>query len=325
MNILRPGILKPLRNGIPYFWKDWLRKRTLRTISIEQMEVYTPMTTHPEIDYSKVESLKETFKLKGIDLDKYLNSDHFKFKQGREKRSLQILTNAMKLTNPLTKPLISIDCEAFETSSKKLTEIGIAILDPQIMTPGSIVPQIQTIHLVILENLRLHNHKQVEGNKLKFIGGTSYVLTKKQAKYVVGQIMEKYITSRDGVLIGHNIKSDTKYSKQTGIKLDETIHRIDTWELIKLSRDSGNSLWAVLKQLEIPHAHLHNAANDAYYCLIAAISLCDPIIRLNKDLDFYLPAPPPLTEKYRPRNDEAKFILVKDEQKFLNDILSTRG
>ncbi|KAG7664389.1 uncharacterized protein J8A68_002062 [[Candida] subhashii] len=288
------------------------------------MEVYTPMI-HPELDYSKVKSLKETFKLKGIDIDQYLESDHFKFKQGGEKRALQILTSAMKLTNPLTKPLISIDCEASEDNTKKLTEIGIAILDPQISTPGSIVPQIKTIHLVILENLQLHNYKYVQGNKLKFMGGTSYVLTKKQAENILGQIMEKYITTRDGVLIGHDVKQDIKYLKKAGIQVSQTIHRIDTMALIKLSRDSGHSLWAVLKQLDIPHANLHNAANDAYYSLIAAISLCDPIVRLNKDLDFYLPTSSSLSKKYQPRNDEAKFILVDDEQKFIDDVLSNKG
>ncbi|PYD23700.1 hypothetical protein DND58_29880 [Pseudomonas syringae pv. pisi] len=40
--------------------------------------------------------------------------------------------------------------------------------------------------------------------------------------------------------------------------------------------------------LGIPHANLHNAANDAYYTLLASFALCDPVQRQQLNLDCFM-------------------------------------
>ncbi|EGW30221.1 uncharacterized protein SPAPADRAFT_63840 [Spathaspora passalidarum NRRL Y-27907] len=234
----------------------------------------------PEADLLKSRLLEG----KPLSLDTYLQSDHFNFGE-KQVSSLQLLEEYMKLVWSKDKPLVSIDCEAYEHAPKKITEIGVSILDP---TKYSLSPQIQTIHIVIKEHLSLRNGKYVADNKNKFMGGISHVLSIKEANKMMQLLSQKYLVDKKGILVGHHVGSDIGFLKSLKISLPEDIDQIDTLKLHKISRNKGGSLHMILKALGIPYAHLHNAGNDAYYTLLVALAYCDPVVRLDKNLDVLL-------------------------------------
>ncbi|KAG2730718.1 hypothetical protein G9P44_006295 [Scheffersomyces stipitis] len=220
-------------------------------------------------------------------MNEYLESSHFRFQQEKQSISLNKLKEAMQLVYPQEHPLVSIDVEAYERSLGKVTEIGVVIYDPQV-SPGSAVPLLKPYHIIIQENLKLVNGRYVPDKKDRFMGGTSHVLRKKDAEMFVSAVIEKYINSRNGVLVGHHIEGDVKWLRSIGVNIKNDTAVVDTFRLFTISRSSGGTLRGVLREINVPHGNLHNAANDAYYTLIAAMTYCDPHHRLEKNLDQFV-------------------------------------
>lgn len=240
-----------------------------------------------------------------LSLEDYFASSHFMFKVGLEKLSMDSLKLALSLFHPRNKPFVAIDCEAYEHGHHNITEIGIAILKPQSTT----VPQIDATHIIIKEHLHKRNSKYVPDNKDQFLHGTSYIVKEKDAIGILREVLDKYIVNQNGVLVGHSISSEIKYFKSLGIELPLTIQLLDTLKLHKIGRSNGGSLGGCLKLLGLPCSYLHNAGNDAYYTLLVLLSYCDPIVRIQKNLDIYSTSE--FTGKY-PHDSKIAFVEVDD-------------
>ncbi|CAI5760398.1 unnamed protein product [Candida verbasci] len=219
-----------------------------------------------------------------ITIEEYFNSNHFKFKNETDiTAKLNYLKQSIHLLNS-NKPLICIDCEAFEKNQKYITEIGISILNQ--IQKTTIVPQIKTYHIIIEDHLKKRNKLYVPDYKYNFLNGKSIIMSETNTKEFLKKFLEKYLINQHGVLIGHNLSSEVKFFKKLGVELNSN-KSIDTLILHQLSRSNGGSLWAILRSLNIPYSFLHNAGNDAYYTMLIALNLLDPIIRINYDLDIY--------------------------------------
>lgn len=221
------------------------------------------------------------------DLDDYFSTTEFQFVKENHEASLKHWMSQVYLREI---PLVAIDVEAWERNLKKVTEIGVAIYDPT-SQDNSIIPQIKVVHLIVKENKQMYNGKFVRDNKHNFMGGTSYVISLKEAAVFLDQLFEAYIVKRNGTIVGHHIEGDIKWLRQMKVTLKESTPTVDTGKIFQLSKSSGGTLKGLLKLVDIPHAFLHNAANDAYYTLLAAFAYCDPKVRATHDLDTFEQVP----------------------------------
>ncbi|KAK6201658.1 uncharacterized protein RJT21DRAFT_114272 [Scheffersomyces amazonensis] len=265
----------------------------------------TTTKTPPINSYKKSNSDSHTNREQ--ELQDYLGSKEFTF--DNEEKSMKILKKAMEIVYLNNRPLVSIDVEAYERSQKKITEIGVVIYDPE-QSKNSIFPVIKSFHIIVKEHHRFFNKTFVPDNKHRFMGGISYVLSLKDCKLFIEGVIEKYINEENGAFVGHHIVSDLKWLRSLGIKFDQNIDIVDTGQIYTISRSSGN-LREILRSLGIPHALLHNAANDAYYTLLAAMALCDPNIRIRDNLDFHKPSPK-LSNEDKKRNKFSDNAIVDD-------------
>lgn len=242
-------------------------------------------------------------------LDEYFNKEDFSFAEGREEQTIQRLRKYMETVYLKERPLVAVDVEAWEKNLKKVTEIGISVYDPRLQS-DSPFPLIKTFHLIVKENLQFNNGKYVPDNKKKFMGGTSRVLSFKESKEFVQLIVEQYINVSGGALVGHQIDGDIKWLKSIGVSLSDALECVDTLKIHSFSRATGGTLRGILRTVGIPHANLHNAANDAYYTLLAALAYCDPAFRTHYNLDIYCGETSKLTpaeKKHSKFLDLAKF------------------
>ncbi|KAI3405154.2 hypothetical protein KGF56_002110 [Candida oxycetoniae] len=261
-----------------------------------------------------LEAMRESAINGTITAEAYLKSNHFAFQENSRAKAMAMIGEAISLVSPRTKPMISIDCESHEISQSKITEVGISILKAS--TFNTMLPMIKPMHIIIKENIKRTNHKFVPNNKNYFSNGVSYLMTKKTAAKFIKLLLDKYLFDLEGIFVGHAIEQDIKYLEKLGVKLSEPFHRIDTFKLHRLSRSKGGSLASCLKSMDIPHAYLHNAGNDAYYTLLLALAYCDPATRILKNLDQY-------TEvvgngkKKKIINDKSDLVVVDDVEELL--------
>lgn len=221
--------------------------------------------------------------------------------------------------------MVSIDVEAFERNQLKVTEIGIAVYDPENQWLLSI-PQVKTLHILTKENLHLHNGSFVADRKYFFNGGKSYTLSTPDLRMLVEQILNHYLDTRSGILVGHDVGGDVRWLKRLGIKIPENIQSFDTFKVYLLTTKKNGSLKKILRRLNIPHANLHNAANDAYYTLLAALSLSDPNQRVYYNLDTYEDidlTPMSKSEKRKAKFSEEAEVIRDAEALSLIDFISS--
>lgn len=220
-------------------------------------------------------------------LDGYFANTKFHFSNPNHVRSLR---HWMELVYLRKRPLVAIDIEAWEQDSDEITEIGLAIYDPR-GQETSLVPRIRTCHILIEENLELTNGRYVPNNKFRFNGGRLYEMSADQSKQFLDEILAHYFGGHHGVLVGHNVKGDLQWLAHHGVAEVDHIATVDTEKLHHILRQGGGSLRGLLRTVNIPHLNLHNAANDAYYTLLAAMSYCDPEQRRIFGLDVYQQTP----------------------------------
>ncbi|RCK65405.1 hypothetical protein Cantr_01348 [Candida viswanathii] len=261
-----------------------------------------------------LQKLKDEIKLgKQITVQEYLKSSHFAFHEEKHESSFRLLKDKIELINS-GRPLIAMDCEAYEREHLTVTEIGIAVVEQH----GNLVPDIKTYHIVVGEHIDKRNSKYVPDKKDNFMGGTSLVVNEEDSRKFLQGLFQKYIEERDGVLVCHQVSSELKYFRKIGLKFRSDIKTLDTMTLLQISRLSGHALWATLRLLGIPHAYLHNAGNDAYFTLLAALALCDPVTRINKDLDVY--GASQYKGKPKSHKDEAEYVVVEDVNELLENL-----
>lgn len=234
-------------------------------------------------------------------LSSYFNTTTFAFANESHTASLR---KWMELVYLRKHPIVAIDVEAWERSNKKLTEIGIAVYDPA-HQHHLIMPRIRTLHIVVKEHKKMVNSRFVPNNKFLFNGGTSYEMTQKELRVLLNKILTHYMVKTPGVLVGHSLGGDISWLNSIGVKLQNP-ETVDTQKLYQLSRPRGGTLRGALRLVEIPHSNLHNAANDAYYTLLAALAYTDPAQRTAFGLDTFVEDLPPQDPKQRSLEKAAK-------------------
>ncbi|QPG74057.1 hypothetical protein FOA43_001378 [Brettanomyces nanus] len=175
--------------------------------------------------------------------------------------------------------LISIDIEEWERARNLLTEIGIAMYNPQYQR-FSLFPHIVTEHLVIKEHLDKHNGRYVPDAKDKNLTGESTILSMSQARATVHELFDKL--GKDTVIVGHGVSGDLSILDSLGIHIPADLKIIDTqslWYSISGNKNAKSSLGYILDRFGIPTAFLHNGANDAYYTLVVCLMMASPDFR----------------------------------------------
>ena len=76
-------------------------------------------------------------------------------------------------------------------------------------------------------------------------------------------------------LVGHNVDSDVKFLKKAYNFSFNNMPYVDTQNIFKFHSLTmhNSSLTKVLDHLNISSMNLHNAANDAYYTLLAFVKM----------------------------------------------------
>ncbi|KAG8665655.1 hypothetical protein FPOAC2_10733 [Fusarium poae] len=180
---------------------------------------------------------------------------------------------------------ICVDVEAIERRPNPISEVGISILDTRDIKgvhPKDVGrgwwPMVKTHHLRVREYAGLRNYQFVKGCPDKFDFGKSIFPQKAKLQETIMSIFNPYLSSREIIVVGHDVRQDITYFNEIGIDLRALAgmrEPVDTQDLHQAwcSSPNGRGLVTVLDDLDIPNKHLHNAGNDAHYTLCAMIGI----------------------------------------------------
>ncbi|GME97467.1 unnamed protein product [Ambrosiozyma monospora] len=189
--------------------------------------------------------------------------------------------------------VISFDIEAYEFDNRYITEVALSIYDPSNQSMSSL-PYIKQVHIIVNEFTEKVNHKFLPDNKNNFLGGRSLVMNALECTKFLQQLINYYyyelpslVPNLDGcIFVGHGPSGDLKWFSIMGVKLPTGAQLLDTQKFWHLSHGKyGCSLSRILRYMDMPHSHMHNAGNDCYYTLLLALQLADPQVRMIKRLD----------------------------------------
>ncbi|KAF3985323.1 hypothetical protein FT663_05116 [Candidozyma haemuli var. vulneris] len=194
--------------------------------------------------------------------------------------------DASKVCNT-EKPLICIDVEAHERDHSKITEVGVAIYTPA-ESRGSIVPYIRSVHMIIAENQHLRNKSYVPDHMYNYNGGKSLLMTLDEAAEAIQRSINQLSGDDIGqgiCIVGHGMEHDLEWLDQMGVEIG-IADKFDTQDFLHLTHQGRySSLEFALRLVRQPYAFLHNAGNDAYYTLLLALCLGDPLYRIPAQID----------------------------------------
>ncbi|KAI1374540.1 hypothetical protein F4677DRAFT_160415 [Hypoxylon crocopeplum] len=180
---------------------------------------------------------------------------------------------------------VCVDVEAWETSSRVVTEVGLAVLDTEDtidVPPGkdghNWFPLINSYHFRIREHMNKVNHMYVQGCPDKFGFGDTEFVRLGDIGRTIGGIIGDYQSSdkRPVVMVGHDIGQDLKYLQKVGYNIWRVPYfsdEMDTksmFQRVEKSSD-GRALATICEDLGIPGRYFHNAGNDATYTLRAMV------------------------------------------------------
>jgi len=199
------------------------------------------------------------------------------------------------MQNPV---FICIDCEAYEHAQRKITEIGVAVLDSLDVAAldasqgrEAWFAKMKYAHYRPVEYASLRNQKYVRGCPDSFNFGPSTWINLKDASKILRRVFacpsrlqdagqfdvaQSQDECRNVVFVGHDAGSDSKFLEQVGFSLaaDAKIARIvDTQRVCGGSKKNQIGLRPLLLSLGIEPTNLHNAGNDAVYTLQALITM----------------------------------------------------
>ncbi|EGV65604.1 hypothetical protein PSN45_003617 [Yamadazyma tenuis] len=194
--------------------------------------------------------------------------------------------------------LFCVDVEAWERDITKVTEIGVSIFDPR-KQEDAIVPTLMNFHIRPKEHNHMKNGRYVPDNSMRFAGDVTHIMTMEDSIRFVQYLIDKYFndSSISCSLVGHDLHGDIKWLRTLGINFPENAARLDTQVIIGFSSERQMSLVNSLVALGIPYSNLHNAGNDAYYTLLLALKVSDPITRQLFGLDDSVLIQPPKTKR----------------------------
>ncbi|CAH2350323.1 hypothetical protein CLIB1423_01S07492 [[Candida] railenensis] len=259
----------------------YMKREPMNKDSVDNKIVKTTSSTTENANSNAITSL---FSAK---IDQYFTETKFRMNKDQQK----VLKSCMEKVYTRKSPLFCFDVEAWESNNNLVTEVGISIYDPR-ERELSLLPNIKSYHIIIEEHRNKRNGKFVPDNKHNFVGGTSHVLSEVEAQKFINKMIHKYFLDDPqlgSAFVGHHIGGDIKWLKTIGVQFPDECPIIDTYRIFQLSHGKyGGGLRSILRLAEIPHAYLHNAANDAYYTLLAALAWCDPSVRKARELDLYV-------------------------------------
>jgi hypothetical protein len=218
-------------------------------------------------------------------------------------RRFSQLENAMYAVNDVeNSSLITLDVKA---SNNTLKELGVAIYDAEENRSAS-APLITNHHIIVEEF-----HGVLSSNNFH---GTSHVLPLEEAKKFLAAIMMKYfpaiyeeaevqLNETSAKVVGFHVPQLLATLEKLGIALPQQegsaidIHDIYSLPFhynVKLSEQAilrfprFFQLETILNRLNLPHSHLINCGNSAYYQLLALLTMTDPYHRIKFKLDNVL-------------------------------------
>ncbi|KAL6947389.1 hypothetical protein ACO0QE_002272 [Hanseniaspora vineae] len=258
-------------------YEEQLKKYTAETSKIN--ELYPPYPCHP-------------------------NTSQFKY-----------LANCIQLMANASTICFSLDFEAYEFQQSVVTEIGISIFDPREQEPYSTERQTQNFHIIVEESLDLRNHKFISCLKDCYLHNHSCILKLNDAVNLIQILVDHYLRPKtesdftwNRAIVGHNLSGDLNWLNKLGVALPDNLKvngdlgsipsemtpgkfagdllLLDTQKLYTSNYGlKSSSLGKILRILNIPHAYLHNAGNDAYYTLQLLMKFCDIGFRKHHDMD----------------------------------------
>lgn len=183
-----------------------------------------------------------------------------KYKEYRDNKRNKIINkvNDYKSLWDNNNLFLSFDIEAFEWKQSKLLEIGISLFNKEL----NITEQ---KNIIIKEHLHLENSKFVKSDKYNTPEECDNI---EMSISEAGDILKEYINKSD-VLIGHSIKSDLKFIKETKMN-KPTIDTFDIGLLINNFQSISLEKLTLKSDIECTEYPFHNAANDAFYTLESA-------------------------------------------------------
>ncbi|KAK9448410.1 ribonuclease H-like domain-containing protein [Limtongia smithiae] len=165
------------------------------------------------------------------------------------------------------KALIAIDTEMWERSANDtITEIGIVVWDLQ-QGASHDAPFTTMRHIRVKENMHRRNGKFVADHAEEFDFGDSEILTLDECGQELRELFKSY---RDrAVFVAHGIGTDLRALRKLGSQPNESVPVIDTIEIWRHANGDNvkAKLQIVMKDLEVPTKHLHNAGNDAFFTM----------------------------------------------------------
>lgn len=182
---------------------------------------------------------------------------------------------------------MSIDIEAWEKNPSIVTEIGISIWDPRVEDGKYSIsgPTFQNHHILIDQSLPLRNTQFMPDHKYQYLLGKSKVMDIRHCQAFIQGLIDKYMVPDPNesqtlgyqrAFVGHGFASDLKWLKTLQLRISDDIPIFDTMKFFQsMYGSTGSGLGKALRLLQIPHAYMHNAGNDAYYTLRLLLHMCD--------------------------------------------------
>ena len=197
--------------------------------------------------------------------------------------------------------IVGLDAEWWEFDKKKVTELGISIIDPMKTTNRDgiwgVLDKMETFHVRIMENAHMINSRRLPGHPEKFQFGKTMFVTMSEARRLLIDMFVQANSigfARPVIFVGHAVENDIEMMKeQFNIDLDGLATVAATIDTQILPREVGIvhsdvkiGLGALLDYFKVNEPFLHNAGNDIACTMIAAfltarmrtrsLSLVDP-------------------------------------------------
>lgn len=206
---------------------------------------------------------------------------------------------------------ISIDCEAWESPPRMVTEVGVATLDTRDLKgipPGENGTGwhkcVRGRHFRVIEYKDCVNYQWVQGcpDHFQFGPSSEWVSKDSLASVLATCFTEPYSkrSSKDEefpplgwkpapasvpaeqrklILVGHDVGQDIEYLRQVGFNVTSRSTFLDTIDTVNMYRTynqdpNARSLGAILANLDLAGWYLHNAGNDAVYTIHAMLAMC---------------------------------------------------
>jgi len=174
----------------------------------------------------------------------------------------------------------AVDFESWERDHTLITEFGWSMVHWE---GGNEV--VEEGHLIVAEYKTYTNSVFVKGNRENYKWGQSEIVTKKQFKEKIQNLLTRLRQNSHGFLVFHDSSQDIKdlkslqvdlsglsYTLPSGPSPDNGLFVVDTAELFGGLLGESNRIYGLeqmCNQLQIPTSFLHNAGNDAHYTLEA--------------------------------------------------------